>query len=224
MALLGTGAVAIWHDIAEEGREEFYAWHGREHMPERVAIPGFNRGRRYVALAARAEFFNLYEATDPAVLTGPDYLARLNHPTPWTVSTVRHFRNVARSVCRVLVSLGEGTGGLMATWRYAVATQASARHAEAVAALLGELIERPQVAAAHLLAADLAASSTETAERRARGGRNEVPPWILLVEGWGDVSPFDALCREITTGGGLEGTGVAGEAEYGLYRLQAVAA
>ncbi len=224
MALLGTGAVAIWHDIAEEGRDAFYAWHGREHMPERVAIPGFNRGRRYVALAARAEFFNLYEAEDPGVLSGPDYLARLNHPTPWTVSTVRHFRNVARSVCRVLVSTGVGTGGLIATWRYALASGSSTRHAEAVAGLLEALLEDPHVAAAHLLAADPAASSVETAERRARGGRNEVPPWILLVEGWGDREPFEALCRGTAIAERLSAAGVAAEAEFGLYRLQAVAA
>ncbi len=37
------GAVAIWHDIVPEGLQEFYAWHGEEHMPERVSIPGFRR-------------------------------------------------------------------------------------------------------------------------------------------------------------------------------------
>ena len=52
MSLAGEGAVAIWHDIAPEGRGEFYAWHGHEHMPERAAIPGFLRGRRYVAIMA----------------------------------------------------------------------------------------------------------------------------------------------------------------------------
>jgi len=51
MSLAGKGAVAIWHDIVPEGRDEFYAWHGREHMPERAGIPGFLRGRRYIALA-----------------------------------------------------------------------------------------------------------------------------------------------------------------------------
>ena len=46
MSLAGSGAVAIWHDIAPEGREAFYAWHGTELMPVRAAIPGFLRGRR----------------------------------------------------------------------------------------------------------------------------------------------------------------------------------
>jgi hypothetical protein len=55
MSLAGEGAVVIWHDIAPEGRAQFYAWHGREHMPERLGIPGFLRGRRYVALAGSPE-------------------------------------------------------------------------------------------------------------------------------------------------------------------------
>src|SRR5687768_16328472 len=118
MSLAGRGAVAIWHDIVPEGREAFYAWHGSEHMPERVSIPGFLRGRRYVAIEGAPEFFNLYETASTAVLTGPDYLGRLNAPTPLTTSTVRHFRHFARSVCSVECIAGDGDGGLIATYRY----------------------------------------------------------------------------------------------------------
>ena len=50
MSLAGSGAVCIWHDIAPEATDEFYQWHNREHMPERVGIPGFRLGRRYIAL------------------------------------------------------------------------------------------------------------------------------------------------------------------------------
>ncbi|MBM3531267.1 MAG: hypothetical protein FJX62_24605, partial [Alphaproteobacteria bacterium] len=101
MSLAGEGAVAIWHDIVPEGREEFYAWHCSEHMPERVGIPGFLRGRRYAAIRADLEFFNLYEALSPQVVAGTDYQTRLNNPTPWTLAAVKHFRKVARSICRV---------------------------------------------------------------------------------------------------------------------------
>ena len=59
MSLSGLGAVAIWHDLVPEARDEFYDWHNREHMPERVGIPGFRRGRRYIAAAGGPEFFNL---------------------------------------------------------------------------------------------------------------------------------------------------------------------
>ena len=50
MNLAGLGIVAIWHDIVLEAQPEFYEWHNREHMPERLGIPGFRRGRRYIAV------------------------------------------------------------------------------------------------------------------------------------------------------------------------------
>ncbi len=39
--MLGSAAVAMWWDIAPEVRAEWEDWHTREHMPERLAIPGF---------------------------------------------------------------------------------------------------------------------------------------------------------------------------------------
>ncbi len=84
MSLAGQAVVAIWNGIAPEGRTEFYEWHNREHMPERVGIPGFRRGRRYSAKYGSPEFFTLYEADSAEVLVGQDYLNRLNNPTPWT--------------------------------------------------------------------------------------------------------------------------------------------
>lgn len=88
MSFAGTGVVAIWHDLLPEARDEFYEWHNREHMPERAGIPGFLRGRRYVALDAGPTYFNLYEADSVQVLGGQDYLSRLNSPTAWTQQSV----------------------------------------------------------------------------------------------------------------------------------------
>jgi hypothetical protein len=45
MSLLGRAVVAIWNDIVPEERANFIDWHNREHIPERVAIEGFLRGR-----------------------------------------------------------------------------------------------------------------------------------------------------------------------------------
>ena len=218
MSLAGKGAAAIWHDIAPEGRGEFYAWHGHEHMPERAGIPGFLRGRRYVAVEGTPEFFNLYETASRTTVTGPEYLARLNAPTPWTAATVKHFRGVARSLCEVAASFGDGQGGLIATFRYAVDDVAVDRHRQALAeSPLPKLAAEPGVAGCHLLIADEAASAVETAEQRLRTGRNTIPRCILLVESWDDVEPFRALCRRIV------GDSLFGDAptpEVGLYRLQ----
>jgi hypothetical protein len=57
MSLAGLGVVCIWHDLLPEARDEYHQWHNREHMPERVGIPGFRRGRRYVAIGRRAGIF-----------------------------------------------------------------------------------------------------------------------------------------------------------------------
>lgn len=218
VALAGRGAVAIWHDIAPEGRDAFYAWHGREHMPERAAIPGFLRGRRYVAVAGTPEFFNLYETATTAVLAGRDYLERLNHPTPWTVATVKHFRGVARSLCEVAYTHGEGEGGLVATFRYDVDPTHASSHRSRMHAAIDRLVEANGVAGAHLLVADEAASAIETAEKKARAGGTEVPRWIVLVEGWGDAAAFDATARAFADGDAFRDAVRA--PDVAVYRLQ----
>lgn len=219
MSLAGQGAVAIWHDIAQEGREAFYAWHGREHMPERVGIPGFLRGRRYIAVAGAPEFFNLYETATTAVLSGPDYLARLNDPTPWTAATLKHFRTVARSLCEVAVSEGAGSGGLCATFRYDVGPTRASIHRAAMKFVLRDLVRAHDIAGAHLLVADEDASAVETAERRARGGeRNLIPRWIVLVESWGDADAFALACRRFRESAAF--AEVSDVPQPAIYRLQ----
>ena len=107
--LAGEAFVAIWHDIVPAGKAEFYAWHTREHMPERLAVGGFLRGRRYLAERGAPEFFNLYEVQTADVLTGVEYLGRLNNPTSWTQRALPHFRNVSRSLCRLAASFGRSS-------------------------------------------------------------------------------------------------------------------
>jgi hypothetical protein len=219
MSLAGRGAVAIWNDIAPEGRSEFYAWHGSEHMPERAGIPGFLRGRRYVAIDGAPEYFTLYETVSRCTVTGAEYLTRLNAPTAWTTATIRHFRNVSRSLCEVAASFGEGQGGLVATLRYSVGDDRAHPHRKRLAQqTLPELAEAPGVAGCHLLVADEAASAVETAERRVRGERNLVPRWIVLVESWDDIDPFRALCGEFVAGAAF--ADAAAPPELGIYRLQ----
>ena len=219
MSLAGKGAVAIWNDITPEGRAEFYAWHGSQHMPERAGVPGFLRGRRYVALEGKPEFFTLYETVSPRTVTSPDYLARLNDPTPWTTATIPYFRNVARSLCEVCASFGEGQGGLIATFRYAIDETHEDEHRKRMTqVLLPVLADARGVAGCHLLVADEAASAVETAERKVRNDKVLVPRWIVLVESWDDVKPFSELCTELLGDESFEDA--ATSPELGIYRLQ----
>ena len=221
-----SGAVAIWHDVAPEGLDEFYAWHGQEHMPERVSIPGFLSGRRFVAKSADLGFFNLYETESPQVVLGSDYRARLDSPSPRTLLAVRHFRNVARSLCRVLVKhqaaeSGIGQAGQIATLRYDVDEAQEAAHLEVFQrAIVPALARSEGVCSVSLLVAERAASGYVNAEQRARGAANSVPPIVLLVEGWAEEGAFAALVHAALAPQALARHALTGAANLGIYAHQ----
>ena len=184
MSLAGLGAVCIWHDLLPEARDDFHQWHNREHMPERVGIPGFRRGRRYVAIAGTPEYFNLYEADSAEVLGGQDYLNRLNAPTEWTRQVVPSFRNVSRSICRVVYTHGVGQGAFILTQRFDVGERDRSQVLKALRQrLLPPLCDNKGVAGVHLCLADESISKVETAEKKARADTTQVPTWISLIEG-----------------------------------------
>ena len=184
MSLAGLGAVCIWHDLLPEARDDFHQWHNREHMPERVGIPGFRRGRRYVAIGGTPEYFNLYEADSAEVLAGQDYLNRLNAPTEWTRQVVPSFRNVSRSICRVVYTDGVGQGGFMLTLCFDVAERDRPHVVKALRQrLLPPLCDDKGIAGVHLCLADESISKVETAEKKARADTTQVPTWIILIEG-----------------------------------------
>src|SRR5262245_15183860 len=112
--MLGQAAIAMWWDVAPEVRAEWEEWHTREHMPERLSIPGFLRGSRWVA---GNSFFVRYELDSAATLTGAAYLERLNNPTPWSRKMMPHHRNMVRSLCVVRDGYGEGMPSVLATVR-----------------------------------------------------------------------------------------------------------
>jgi len=61
--------------------EEFNAWYDEEHLPERLAIPGFRSARRWVS---ERTYLATYELDSAAVLTSRQYLSFFENPTPWT--------------------------------------------------------------------------------------------------------------------------------------------
>ncbi len=183
--LCGQAVVAIWNGITEEGRAEFYAWHVIEHMPERVGIPGFLRGRRYRAIDKKShpEFFTLYELQSFEVTTGQDYQSRLNAPTPWTKEATSAFRDTSRGLARVLTSTGPGPGGILATIRFGVDEAKEEDAKVSLGSLMHEIARMPMVTGAHLGLSDAAASGIQTAESRHRTDGLPPPKWFVLIEG-----------------------------------------
>ena len=101
MSLLGSAAMLLSFDVVPEAISEHDDWHTHEHLPERLSIPGFLRGTRWVALRGAPRYLVLYEVEELATLTSPAYLERLNNPSAWTSSMMPHYRGMSRGFCLV---------------------------------------------------------------------------------------------------------------------------
>lgn len=183
MPLLGKAAVAMWWDMAAEYRVEFEDWHTHEHFPERLRIPGFLRGSRWGSAAGGEGFFILYELATYETLTSPDYLARLNAPTPWSTQMMPRHRNMVRSQCHVVETHGGGIAGTVLTVRLSPAPDRAPALLGHLAALLATLPQRPGLAAAHLLRTQTPEAGPTT-EQRIRGGADRVADWIVVATGY----------------------------------------
>lgn len=184
MSLAGDAAIVIWNDVTVESQKDFLAWHNREHIPERVAIPGFLRGRRCRATAAGPQFLTLYEVAGIGILKGGHYLDRLNSPSAWTQRMLPQFRNTARSLCRVEISVGGGIGGFVCTVRSNGELRPDREALESFRVFARNLIgESADVLGAHLLARDVESSSQKMAEKSFRTESVAMPATILLTEG-----------------------------------------
>jgi hypothetical protein len=77
--------------------EEFNAWYDLEHIPERLAVPGFKTGLRFVSAYGHPRYLAMYDLANHAVLESPAYLkVAFDQSSPWTkrvTSRVRVWRS-----------------------------------------------------------------------------------------------------------------------------------
>ena len=205
--------MGAWLDITPDVEGEFADWYFREHVPERVTLPGWLSGRRYTSPDdGPNKYLALYEATAKDVFDSAAYRERLDQPTDWTQKIMPQFRNFVRSVFDVRLELGHQYGGVIATMRYG--------NGDAVAGWLENealpaLAERSGICRVRLLEADegLSKPDTEEAQMRAAAGGNAWAPWTICIESIGmawlrpaiaDLLPDEALvdrgATAITTG------------------------
>ena len=181
MPFRGKALIAIWNDIAADGRADFIEWHNREHIFERLSIPGFLSGYRYRTVSDLPEYFTLYEVESLRTTTGPDYQARLDNPTAWTKRALQSYRNLSRSLCEVAYSQGRGLGGYLQTIRFeAQAGKAPQLRQDLAERVLPPLLKMAGVTGLHLGIADRAASSVHSEEKKDH--TVEIPSWVLLIE------------------------------------------
>ncbi|MGH7101116.1 MAG: hypothetical protein ACREFJ_01875 [Acetobacteraceae bacterium] len=219
MSLRGQGVLAIWNDIACGTEREFMNWHVHEHIPERVALPGFLRGRRYRAIAACPKFFNFYETAEVTDLCSPVYRAELDRPSPRTRDVVRSFSNTTRVICDVSLTIGRGEGAFVENLR--LETRLAA---EAFRQILAETVLRPAsqqagIVGVHLLRGRPEIETAPTAEASLRQCPDGTAAWVVLLEAV-DVGVIEALHDGPLHESRWHAAGCEGEAKRGLYALQ----
>lgn len=190
MPLKSSAFLAIWHDIDPAFEADWHRWHTFEHMPERVGVPGFRAGRRYMSdHVERLRCFTMYEGSDVFVFNAPGYLERLNNPSRWTTRIAPAFQNFMRGACRVIASAGGDPncpvlGGAVLVVQLGGAPSGEVfmearRLTSAIAALDG-------VVGAHVGLCDRQLTTVETSERKMRTSTREEPfDGVLVIEAYG---------------------------------------
>lgn len=176
-------------DLPADREVDVLAWHTEEHLPERLALPGFNRGRRFICLDGSPKFLILYELAGLDVLRSAPYLERLNNPTPWTSRSLPEFRNNFRTAFKVLGAAGNTSGG------YFSATRVPPDALEALNDHLVELAAARGIGRVVLALPDREHSTIATAESHASGNAVLDTP-MLFVEA-ADLDALDDLGQSL---------------------------
>ena len=219
MSLLGHALLAFSHDVTPGHEADWTEWHDREHIPERLSIPGFLRLRRYVALGDGPRFFYFYETESLDVLQSPAYLERLGHPTPWTTRCIQHVVNNRRTACRVTTTLGHGLGGVLGVLDLGPGPgRADALRGWLAEAALPAALAGVGMVGAHLGEPDAAATAVRTDEKKLLKIPDAMARWLVMIEGV-DRDAVAAASSAALGDAALRAAGAGGEIQRGLYQL-----
>jgi hypothetical protein len=191
--LTGNGVLALWNGVEPSRAREYHVWHTREHVPERVSVPGVLGARRYVRLhGPLPEFLTLYGLEDTGVLTSEPYQALLNNPTEWSRSMRPSLRDFMRVCCRRVRSAG---GGLGSTLIAAMLGGGADVRTEAMKAWIETAVAYDAVSAGHYLQCDPGIPDVPFAV----GAAPDFPrAGVLLLEGYGS-DLFAAAARHLAS-------------------------
>src|SRR5215475_7264016 len=170
------GILAIWNDCRRGHEAKFEAWFQREHLLERLAVPGFLFGRRHEAISGSSGYFNFYLVESPDVLTSKPYLERLDNPTPMTRKIMsEEFINMNRTVCRRALRRGAFRGAFAVTARFNETPDTAS-----LTALLEAVVQDPAVAGGEIwIALDLTGMPVSM-EEKLRGGDKKIKGCLML--------------------------------------------
>lgn len=119
----GGAFLTVANGVDPARRREYEAWHSFEHVPERLTMPGFLAGKRYVAgRGAATRYLTIYDLDDSSAVESTAYKHLLAHPTPASLAMRPVMTDVRRGLYRHCGQTGFGLPRHLGclTWRGAV--------------------------------------------------------------------------------------------------------
>ena len=219
MPLHGKGMLVVFTEVKARDERDFNEWYNREHIDERVNLPGFHRARRYVAVRGSPKYLATYECDTVEDLATPGYLQLLANQTPWSQAVMARFTQFNRLTLRVQVDQAHGVGGVVTVVRFTP----DPRTRKALVAWLSEtalpkVIARPGVVGAVAAENDLEVAHAPLQAKSMDHPRADEAEWVVLIEG-GDAGAVGAAARMTFTPPKLKTFGVSGTPTIGTYRL-----
>jgi len=195
MAPSRQGFVALWHNVPPEIDEEYNLVHTREHVPDYVANAagrgGIAFGRRYGEGEGQLpRYFMFYPASDMSAFARLAEKPWIEHPggsSEWFNSIINQYRDSWRNNCRMLGSIGGGTGGAVLSFIMTL-TPKAATGGIATSDTLEELMAMPAVTAVHLGLTDVAVPPN-----RPQLSIDDAPVGVMVVEGFNRLRLAQAL-------------------------------
>ena len=211
MPLAGKGMLLTSMDIGVSDEAEFNRWYDREHLEERVAIPGFLEARRYVAHQGNPKYLSLYSTETFEVLDSPAYRTALANQTAWSKANIARFKNMIRGVARITISRGTGRGAALGIIRLRPAAGGEDKLRNALRDQLDPSI-LDGIISMHLLENDPALSKPITDDPAAPNpGAGD---WFVLIDAT-DIGTVPAAAARITDNAAFKPLVISG----GVYRL-----
>jgi len=205
--------------VSARDERDFNEWYNREHIDERINLPGFHRARRYVAVRATPKYLATYECDTVADLATPAYLHVLANPTSWSKAVMARFTHFQRMTLRIQADHTHGVGGALA----AVHFVPDPRRRRALVEWLSEqalpkAIRRPGMLGACAGENDLEVAHAPLHDKSMDHPKAEEAEWLVLLEG-ADVAAVGATARLLFTPAKLRPFGAEAAPTIGTYRF-----